>query len=107
MKSMPVAAMFMPVPRCACSLQVFLHPRQAVFGFSRGHVFRADPALVAEPVDEIEKRREIDLSGSGLLPAGNVRALPMPYSAAVRLRGLAPILPHPPPRTPLHLQLPI
>src|SRR6266702_5869524 len=60
------------------SLQVFPHPRQDVFGFSRGRVFRADPTLVAEPVDEIEQAREIDLSGSGLVTAGSVGDLHMP-----------------------------
>src|SRR5258708_26893088 len=91
MKLIPVAAMFIP-----SSLQVFLHPRQAVFGPPRWNVFRADPALVAEPVDEIEKRRKIDLSGSGLVPAGNVGDLHMPYSGEVRLQGLGEIVPHDP-----------
>src|SRR5882762_8627508 len=88
---MPVTAMFIP-----SSLQVFLHPRQAVCGLPRWNVFRADPALVAEPVDQIEQRREIDLSGSGLVPVGNIGDLDMPYSNEVGLDGLCEIVSHDP-----------
>src|ERR1700704_6357959 len=91
MKLIPVAAMFIP-----SSLQVFLHPRQAVFGLPRWNVFRADPALVAEPVYEIEKRRKVDLARSGLVTFGHVRDLHMPYSNEVRLQGLGEIVSHDP-----------
>src|SRR5712691_822602 len=97
MKLMPVTAMFMRLSR-ACfaigSLQVFPRPRQAVFGLSRGNVFRADPALVAEAVDEIEQRRKIDLSGSRLVPAGNVGDLHVPDPREVRRKGLGEIVSH-------------
>ena len=94
---MPVTAMFMRLSR-ACfaigSLQVFPHPRQAVFGFSRGCVFRADPALVAEPVDEIEQGRETDLARSGLVPAGNVGDLHVPDLREIRRKGRGEIVSH-------------
>src|SRR5438128_5671715 len=96
MKSMPVAAMFMPVPRYACSLQVFLHPRQAVFGFSRGHVFRADPALIAQAVDALEQKGEIDLPRAGLVPVGHIGDLYMPDSIQVSFDGFHEVVPHDP-----------
>src|SRR5256885_12977363 len=88
---MPVTAMFIP-----SSLQVFPHPRQAVFGSPRGRVCRTDQALVAEPVDEIEQGREIDLSGSGLVPAGNVGDLHMPDPRDIRRQGPGEIVSHGP-----------
>src|SRR5712692_11618076 len=94
---MRVTAMFMRLSR-ACfatgSLQVFPRPRQAVFGLSRGNVFRADPALVTEPVDEIEQRRKIDLSSSRLVPAGNVGDLHVPYPREIRRKDSGEIVPH-------------
>src|SRR5882762_4270218 len=88
---MPVTAMFIP-----SSLQVFLHPRPAVCGLPRWNVFRADPAAVTEAVYEIEKRRKVDLSGSGLVPAGNIGDLHMPYSGEIGAQSLAEIVPHHP-----------
>src|SRR2546425_2171085 len=82
MKLIPVAAMFIP-----SSLQVFPHPRQAVLGLPRGHIFRADPALVAEPVDEIEQAGEIDFSGSGFVTTGNVGDLHVPDPREIRRQG--------------------
>src|SRR5256885_5341357 len=99
---MPVTAMFIPT-----SLQVFLHPRQAVFGPPRWHVSRADPPLVAEPVGESEKAREIDLSGSGFVTAGNVRDLHVPDPRDIRRQGRGEIVPHDPHVKQVVLQLEI
>src|SRR5258707_3517145 len=86
---MPVTAMFMP-----SSLQVFLPPRQAVGGLPGWNVFRADPPLVAEPVDQVEQGRKVDLARSGLMPVGNIGDLHMPYSTEVGLDSLGEIVSH-------------
>src|SRR5258706_6654973 len=88
---MPVTAMFMP-----SSLQVFLHPRQAVRGLPRWNVFRADPALVAQPVDQAEQGRKVDLARSGLMPFRNIGDLHVPYSTEVRLDGPGEIVSYDP-----------
>src|SRR5215467_5645385 len=88
-KSMPVAATFI-----AGSLQVILRPRQAVLGASRGHVLRADPAAIADPVDALEQRREIDLAGARLVPSGNVGELHVAYAGQILLDGRREIVAH-------------
>jgi type 1 glutamine amidotransferase len=60
------------------SLEVRRGPAQAVAGLARRHVFTPDPTRVAEAIDVVQQRAEVDRTRSRLVPSRHVGELQVP-----------------------------